>query len=298
MNIHELNTAQAHAAGIPWSTPLWESRHFKSYDEYAERNRQFAEAEQKSLETYQQAAAARIKRILCLSGFPAESYLSSTDHLDLTGPYVGITKRLSGWVTDPDSTPFLLLSSKAKGVGKTLLGSVTAINFMLQPHQRVLFETGTKYAMVVNTTHLLAQLKRGMFSDASKWAEGDILESAMKADILVLDDLGAEKPTQFSVERLYTILDYRLSHLLPTIITSNCTLLELKHQFSTANIDLGDRLADRLSSGYVDNIKFPEITSFRATTVPKVNIKEEIAIKRDVMKEGFFPRLKAKLCID
>lgn len=56
---------------------------------------------------------------------------------------------------------------------------------------------------------------------------------------LILDDLGAEKTTDWSGECLYGILSARINELLPTIVTSNLSLTE---------IQAGDpRLASRLA---------------------------------------------------
>jgi DNA replication protein DnaC len=41
------------------------------------------------------------------------------------------------------------------------------------------------------------------------------------ADLLVLDDLGAEKPSEWAAERLYMIVDHRYVNCLPLIVTTN-----------------------------------------------------------------------------
>lgn len=56
-------------------------------------------------------------------------------------------------------------------------------------------------------------------------------------DLLLLDDIGAEKVTEWGRDEvLGTILQYRMSHYLPTFFTSNMNLEELeKHLASTFN---------------------------------------------------------------
>jgi len=39
--------------------------------------------------------------------------------------------------------------------------------------------------------------------------------------LLVLDDIGAEKPSEWTQERLYSIIDHRYANCLPLIVTSN-----------------------------------------------------------------------------
>lgn len=58
-------------------------------------------------------------------------------------------------------------------------------------------------------------------------------------ELLVLDDLGAEKPSEWVEERLYTIINYRYEQQLATIVTSNKTLTELGES-------IGARTASRL----------------------------------------------------
>jgi DNA replication protein DnaC len=48
-----------------------------------------------------------------------------------------------------------------------------------------------------------------------------------EAQLLVLDDLGAEKPSDWVREQLYVIINRRYENMLPTIITTNCTTKEL-----------------------------------------------------------------------
>lgn len=44
--------------------------------------------------------------------------------------------------------------------------------------------------------------------------------------LLVLDDLGAESKTEWAIEKLETIIDYRYINEFPTVITTNCEISE------------------------------------------------------------------------
>ena len=57
--------------------------------------------------------------------------------------------------------------------------------------------------------------------------------------MLILDDLGAEKPSDWVKEQLYVIINRRYENMLPTIITTNCTMNELKDR-------IGERTASRI----------------------------------------------------
>jgi DNA replication protein DnaC len=82
-------------------------------------------------------------------------------------------------------------------------------------------------------TDLLDDLRPG---DASRQRVRD----CQRASLLVIDDIGAEKPSEWTAERLYTIIDHRYANCLPLIVTSNLPPAKLAEQ-------TGDRSASRLA---------------------------------------------------
>lgn len=58
--------------------------------------------------------------------------------------------------------------------------------------------------------------------------------------VLVIDDLGAEKVSDWVAETMFKIVDKRYREVLPTIITSNLELGELSER-------LGDRISSRIA---------------------------------------------------
>lgn len=60
------------------------------------------------------------------------------------------------------------------------------------------------------------------------------------ADLLILDDIGAEKASEWTAERLYTIVDHRYANCLPLLVTSNLPPSKLTEQ-------TGERTASRLA---------------------------------------------------
>lgn len=76
----------------------------------------------------------------------------------------------------------------------------------------------------------------------SKWGqegEDTILRNLANADLVIIDDLGTEQRTEWSVSRVYSIIDSRYRNNLPLIITTNFTLADLKKRY-------GDRTHDRI----------------------------------------------------
>ena len=60
--------------------------------------------------------------------------------------------------------------------------------------------------------------------------ETDIINRLKRVKLLVLDDLGAERGTDYSLERAYSILDARVSSELPLITTTNRTIEEMLNE--------------------------------------------------------------------
>ncbi|NPV80816.1 MAG: ATP-binding protein [Firmicutes bacterium] len=66
------------------------------------------------------------------------------------------------------------------------------------------------------------------------------LERYANANLLILDDLGAEKITEWVREQLFLLVDARYQEMLPTVLTSNNSLEEIEQL-------LGPRIASRLA---------------------------------------------------
>jgi len=82
--------------------------------------------------------------------------------------------------------------------------------------------------------------------DREPETEEEIVNFYSDMDFLIIDDLGAEKSTEFSITTLYIILDRRIRELKTTIITTNLSMSQIEEH-------LGARIASRLSE--MKNIK-------------------------------------------
>jgi DNA replication protein DnaC len=79
----------------------------------------------------------------------------------------------------------------------------------------------------INTIDLFHILRSRIGNDSEISFE-ETLEVVKKSRFLAIDDLGVEKDTEFVNEVLFSIIDYRYEKKLPTIITTNLTLDEIK----------------------------------------------------------------------
>jgi DNA replication protein DnaC len=71
----------------------------------------------------------------------------------------------------------------------------------------------------------------------------DTTKLLMDCDLLILDDLGAEFVTQFTVSVLHQIINFRLLSRKPTIISTNLSLDEMEAKY-------GERIVSRISGNY------------------------------------------------
>ncbi|MCP3962993.1 MAG: ATP-binding protein [bacterium] len=75
----------------------------------------------------------------------------------------------------------------------------------------------------VDFTALIQQIQ-STFDPSSAESKHQILDPIMSAEVLVLDELGAQKPTEFVMDTLYLIMNTRYLRRLPTIFTTNYRL--------------------------------------------------------------------------
>ena len=95
------------------------------------------------------------------------------------------------------------------GTGKTHLACAAARN---------LAHDGMEFRFY-SVPQLLFELRSTISRDSE--SEADILAPCEEVALLVLDDFGAEKLTDYARERLYLVFDNRYYRQLPTIVTSN-----------------------------------------------------------------------------
>lgn len=99
------------------------------------------------------------------------------------------------------------------------------------------------YAVIYDSTpNIMNRLEREHFGKST--SDEDTLEMLSTCDLLILDDLGAEFQTSFTVSSLYNIVNNRLLSALPTIISTNLGPKELEEKYT-------QRIASRFVGSYV-----------------------------------------------
>lgn len=121
------------------------------------------------------------------------------------------------------------------GVGKSHLAYAIA---------NALIEKNTS---VICMTMIDLLLKIRSSFQSKEQTEEQILKIYEDCSLLVIDDIGKEKPTEWALQMIYTIIDRRYNALKPIIVTTNFGASELIKKF-TLNDDgsTGTAIVDRL----------------------------------------------------
>lgn len=102
--------------------------------------------------------------------------------------------------------------------------------------------------LYINVSEFLDELRKKINNEDNNIIE--IERNLRTADIVIWDDIGAEKPSEWVRERLYTFINFRESNNMTQIYTSNKSVEQLE-------ITLGDRIADRIR-GQCKILRFSE----------------------------------------
>lgn len=104
-----------------------------------------------------------------------------------------------------------LLFVGQSGVGKTHLASAVLAELIRRYRVRGRFVDFTSLVHRIQST----------FDPSSDASKHEVLNPVMDCEVLVLDELGAQRPTQWVRDTLYLILNTRYTRRLPTLFTTN-----------------------------------------------------------------------------
>jgi DNA replication protein DnaC len=127
--------------------------------------------------------------------------------------------------------------SKDSGEGLIMAGpSGSGKSHLAVAIVKAIAETG-KSAIFQSVPELLAKLRLTYDKNNDGETEDEILEQLTKCDLLVLDDIGAEKQSAWTEERLYLLIDRRYRDKRATIVTTNLNYNEIEKLLGTRAMD-------------------------------------------------------------
>lgn len=138
-------------------------------------------------------------------------------------------------------TPFGLLLRGGVGCGKTHI-AVAILKAIVANRYRGLY---------YNIVDLLAEIRRTYNQDNSL-DESEFLDELLAPDLLVIDDLGCEKTSEWVNDRLYLIINRRYDACRPILVTTNLmTVDEMESK-------IGKRITSRLCEMCQSFPEFPD----------------------------------------
>lgn len=126
---------------------------------------------------------------------------------------------------DKNDGEIIILHSKAAGVGKTYLACAIG-NYIMEKY--------LKKVQFCRTSNLLLRIK-GSYSGNGE-TEFEIMNELSEVPLLILDDMGKEKWSEWVETTMFAIIDNRYSNLKPMVITTNKTRTDLRNLIGVYSI--------------------------------------------------------------
>jgi DNA replication protein DnaC len=134
------------------------------------------------------------------------------------------------------------------GIGKTHIAVAVLRRVIIEKHARGLFYDVRDLLRIIRST----------YNPVVRTAEMDILRPVMDADLLVLDDLGAEKPSEWVEETMNLIVNTRYNERRHTIFTSNYEDTPDDEASDSQDFTLKERIGFRIHSRLHEMCEFLE----------------------------------------
>lgn len=127
---------------------------------------------------------------------------------------------------------------RSESLGLLLWGGVgTGKSFLAGCIANALMEQEVPVRMT-NFARILNEL------NGSLSGRNDVVDKLCRYPLLIIDDFGMERGTEYALEQIYSIVDSRYRSRKPLIVTTNLTLDEIRHPQDTAHARIYGRLLE------------------------------------------------------
>ena len=96
---------------------------------------------------------------------------------------------------------------------------------------------------------------------ASFEGRNEYITRLCRAPLLILDDFGMERGTEYGLEQVYNVIDSRYRSRRPLIVTTNLSLQDLQHPQDTAHARIYDRLLEMCAPIRFSGENFRRVTA-------------------------------------
>ena len=139
----------------------------------------------------------------------------------------------------PKENKVIVEKVKAENLGLLFWGDVgTGKSFLATCIANGLLDQGVSVRMT-NFTWILNKL-----SDLQVKERCQYIASFGKVDLLIIDDLGVERNSEFALEQVYAVIDERYKANLPLIITTNLTPKQMRSAQDVAHARIYSRVLE------------------------------------------------------
>ena len=182
------------------------------------------ELEKLEKERVRQCNLNRIKKYKDISIIDQKFETSTFEKSDMMDKHMQVSKKFAENFVKKGSAPTGIMFFGSVGTGKTYASSCIA-NYLMD---------NLKTVLVMNLSRYINKLQR-------EWAEAekDVMSYVETCDLLVVDDFGVEKASEFVIEKTFGLIDTRYRTKKPMIITTNLNMQDIEIKF-------GSRIADRI----------------------------------------------------
>ncbi len=154
------------------------------------------------------------------------SYYNGSDY-DMMGKIFRYSKKYAENF-GPHSDSILMMGQT--GRGKTHL-SLAIANEVIRKGYTVVYDSVSNVLQCINDEHF------------GKNPSGNMSDTVISADLLILDDLGTEFPTAVNASTIYNIINTRITRGIPTIISTNLNVEGIQNRYEP-------RVVSRITSQY------------------------------------------------